>query len=441
MSGGEGRVLVLTVGTGNAEDLEQSLIKPMLKSVEKGEWERVVLLPSQISRASADRLTEHIGNVAVNILPLLETDQENDADACFGHFDAVLGDLIEQDVRPERIVVDFTRGTKAMSAALVLAAVRRDIPVLRYVYGERRDSRGLVVPGTERVGEIRTDLATARRRLGLAAGLMRHGDFGAAISILPDSNAPFGALWPSSLQDEAAALRGAARIYAAWDRLDYDGAFRAMDGLGAANAGLPAEFRPADGVRDWLKSLRDEPERSDKKRYAAWLRKLACDLLANAERRLRDRHFEDALLRAYRILELIGQFRLFDRGYDSSCIPRDDPVVKKFRDEIGNGRSQDFGCDSKTRNLTAPRELAARLLKRLGDKLASELLRFDDGRAARTSRRNHSVLIHGFTAQAPTEEKPLRVVLEDLGKLLVRDDAAATGRLALARRLDFSETP
>ena len=440
MSGGEGRVLVLTVGTGNVEDLKRSLIAPMLKSVGKGEWDQVVLLPSQISRASADRLTERVDGVAVDVRPLPEGDQENDADACFGHFDAVLGDLIGRDVRPERIVADFTRGTKAMSAALVLAAVRRDIPVLRYVYGEQRDARGLVVSGTERVGEIRTDLATARRRLDLAAGLMRHGDFGAAISILPNPDGSFGALWPSSLRDEAAALRGVARIYAAWDRLDYGGALDALDDLGATHAGLPDEFRPDDGVRGWLKSLDDESERSDMKAYAKWLRALVCDLLANAERRLRDRHFEDALLRAYRILELVGQFRLFDKGYDSGRIPPDDPVVVKFRGKLGKGGSQDFGRDSKG-NLTAPRELAARLLKRLGDPLAPELLRFDDRRAARTSHRNHSVLIHGFTAQAPAEEGPLRAVLEDLEKLLVRDDATATGRLALARRLDFGGTP
>ncbi len=440
MSGGEGRVLVLTVGTGHAEDLERSLIAPMLKSVEQGEWERVVLLPSRITEPSARQLRERIGDVAVDIRPLPGRGLENNADDCFGHFDAVLGDLVERGVRPERIVADFTRGTKAMSAALVLAAVRRGVPLLRYVYGER-DPRGTVVAETELVGEIRTDLATARRRLDLVAGLMRHGDFGAAISVLSDSEGPFGAPWPSSLRDEAAALRGVARVYAAWDRLDYGGALRAMDGLGTAHDGLPAEFRPTDGVRDWLKSLAAAPERSDKKAWATWLRALACDLLANAERRLRDRHFEDALLRAYRILELIGQFRLFDKGYDSGSIPPDDSVVAKFRGELEKGRSQDFGRDPKTGNLTAPRELAARLLKRLEDPLAPELLQFDHRHAAKTHRRNRSVLIHGFTAQAPAEEKPLRAVLEDLEKLLVADDACATGNLALARRLDFSGTP
>ena len=439
MIGGEGGVLVLTVGTGNTEDLEGSLIAPVLKSVGQGEWERVVLLPSRITEAMARQLRERIGDTAVDIQPLPATGQENDADACFGHFNAVFAKLVEQGVRPDRIVADFTRGTKAMSAALVLAAVRLDVPRLRYLYGER-DMRGAVLAGTEQVGEIRTGLVTARRRLDLVADLMRHGDFGAAIPILQDLDGPFGALWPSSLRDEAMALRGTARVYAAWDRLDYGGALHAMDVQSMARDALPDDLRPADGIRGWLKLLAEEPERSDKKGYAAWLRALACDLLANAERRVRDRHFEDALLRTYRILELIGQFRLFDRGYDSSSIPSDDPVVAKFRGQLRKGGSQDFGSDPRTGNLTAPRELAARLLKRLGDPLASELLRFDDRHTAKTRSRNHSVLIHGFTAQAPAENESLQAVLEDLGKLLVRDDASADERLALARRLDFGGT-
>ena len=442
MSGGEGGVLVLTVGTGNAKDLEGSLIAPVLKSVGQGKWKQVVLLPSRITAAAARLLQERIGDITVvDIQPLPETGQENDADACFGHFNAVLAKLVEQGVRPDSIVADFTRGTKAMSAALVLAAVRLDIPRLRYLYGDR-DMRGTVLAGTERVGEIRTGLVTARRRIDLVADLMRHGDFGAAISVLPDLDGPFGALWPSSLRSEAKALRGVARVYAAWDRLDYRGALREMDAPGMACDGLPDAFRPADGVRGWLKLLAKAPERSDKKGYAAWLRVLACDLLANAERRVRDRHFEDALLRTYRILELIGQFRLFDRGYDSGGIPPDDPVVAEFRRKLRKGGRQDFGSDPRTGNLIASRELATQLLKHLGDPLAPELLRFDKRHTTTKPRsRNQSVLIHGFTAQAPAENEALRAVLGDLGKLLVRDDAGANERLALARRLDFGGTP
>ena len=43
----------------------------------------------------------------------------------------------------------------------------------------------MVIPGTEKVGQIRTNLATERRRLDQAERLMGHGDFGAVIELLP----------------------------------------------------------------------------------------------------------------------------------------------------------------------------------------------------------------------------------------------------------------
>ena len=78
-----------------------------------------------------------------------------------------------------RPVSDFTRVTKAMSAALVLAAIRHELPQLRYLSGGRRDERGLVVPGTEIVTDIRTTVATTRRRLDEASDfLLRLGSTG-----------------------------------------------------------------------------------------------------------------------------------------------------------------------------------------------------------------------------------------------------------------------
>ncbi len=435
------RALVLTVGTGNVDMIDQTLIKPMLKSIELGEWDRIILLPSRMTEKFAQDLQKRISNPAVASDPLPEQGQENNADACFGYFDSVLARLIADGFTPSDIVVDFTRGTKAMSAALVLAAVGRNIPVLRYVHSEQRDERGMVVPGAEKIGEIRTILATERRRLDLAAALMRRGDFVAVIELLPDLDGPFAELLPEELRVEAAALRAAAQIYAAWDRLDYKASADAMERCGptAAKAG---SFAPTREMGEWLHRLAQKSDQSDHAAMAAYLRALACDLLANAERRLRDRHFEDVLVRSYRVLELIGQIRLFDRGYDSAALPPDDAEVKKFRAKLEKKGEHGFGVNKRGRNkgtLTAPRELAARLLKRLGDPLASGLLGFDKKReVVKVGNRNSSLLIHGFTTTAPAEEPPLRMVLADLECLLNEDDSRTDERLKVARSLSFS---
>ena len=430
------KVLVLTVGTGEVDDVERTLLEPMLLSIRRGEWDRIVLLPSHETQEAAQVLSERLkekGYSHTEVETLPEKGQENGADACFGHFDSVLEGLLGEGFASNEIVADFTRGTKAMSAALVLASVGRGISTLRYVHSERRDTRGMVVSGTEKVGEIRTTLATERRRLELAENLMRRGDFGAVVELLPDiSNEIAVQIVPRVVQPKVTACRAAAQIYAAWDRLDYGDAVKKSEWF-RADVAEAGEFSPTLVMRQWLKTLAERPGPSDHAKMAKYLRVLACDLLANAERRLREQHLEDALLRGYRVPELIGQFRLFDRGYDSGSLPPEDERIKAFQDRLRKNGSQGFGVN-KDKTLTAPRELAARLLKHLDDPFAQRLLRFSD----RIKSRNHSVLIHGFDAKAP-DEGVLRKILADLEKLLKEDDEKAEERLKMARSLSFSE--
>ena len=342
---GRRRALVLTVGTGNVEDAERTLLGPMLLSIRHGEWDRIVLLPSHETKESAQVLSSRLreeGSSQVMIEELPEKGQENDADACFGHFYKVLGRLMDEGFESSDIFADFTRGTKAMSAALVLASTGHNVQVLRYVHSEQRDERGMVIPGTEKVGEITTVLATGRRRLELAEDLMRRGDFGAVTDLLSGADERSAAtLVPESLQSEAVSLRAAAQIYAAWDRLDYKDAVEVMDRSDSKSAGRAGVFALTPEMGQWLKGLARRPEQADHKAMAAYLRMLSCDLLANAERRLRDRHFEDALLRAYRVLELIGQIRLFALGYDSAALSPDDEKIRSFQEyRLGKKRKK-----------------------------------------------------------------------------------------------------
>lgn len=439
------RVLVMTVGTGNLDDLEGTLIAPMLKSISDGEWRRVILLPSQFSDALAQMLRQRVTNSVVEIRELPNSGQENDADACFGHFDMVLSELITQGNNADKIVVDFTRGTKAMSAACVLAAMRHDIPTLRYVHSQRRDERGMVVPGTEMVGEIATSLVTVRKRLDLAADLIRRGDFGSVTAIVPDSTQAIVSHLPNIIQKEATGLRAVAEFCAAWDRFDYRSSFEACCHLLDTDVEILEGFQPDSSMRDWLETLASEPNRSDMKGYAMWLRAIVCDLLANAERRMRDRQFEDVLIRAYRVLELVGQIRLFCKGYDSENLDPGCQVVKKYRQYLQN-KKRDFSVANG--KLQAARRHTAGLLKRLNDPLAKKLLQFENQCGGLNPlRRNSSILIHGFSAQTTSKNSHtedvfnnLKSLLKDLEALLIDDDASAPDRLGVARRLDFERS-
>lgn len=409
------KMLVLTIGTGDVEKIDESLLKPLSKSIRQGEWSRVILLPSTITENLAEQLTQRLSDLPIGVESLPKPGMENDADACFGHFDTVLGNLIEEGCQAGSIFIDFTRGTKAMSAALVLAAVRHDIPQLRYIYGER-DKRGMVIAGTEEISDLSTTLATARRQLDTAINLMRRGNFAAVLEL----GNQFAEFLPQEFHDEAAGLRRRAYFYAAWDRLDYKEAARRAESL-----------RKEDVIADqteWVRQLAKEPDKSEHEAMTHWLQIVACDLLENGRRRIRNRHFEDALLRGYRVLELTGQFLLFKQGIDSESIDPDIPAVKHLQGELEKKGSHGFGCDKNGR-FKAPRELAARLLKRLDEPLAKDLLHFDNEHTRVEARqRNRSILIHGFTATSGSDASALDKLYDDLESLLNKSCSEVVSR-------------
>jgi CRISPR-associated protein (TIGR02710 family) len=434
------RALLITVGTGDMARLEESLFVPLRKSIEQGEWQRVVLLPSRVTEHHAAELQARCGDLRVDVQPLPAAGIEDDADACFAHFDLVVSDLRDAGYLPSDIVADFTRGTKAMSAALVLAAVRHELTTLRYITGPRDDRHSMVRAGTERIFETTPTIATARKRLDTARQFGLRGNFAGALALLPSDEGGDNA-WPEGLRQPALALRPALDVYAAWDRLDY----RTAAAISCADEAPLREWQPLWPTVEamaWVAGLAEAVPPDDHGAMAARLRRLACDLLANGERRIRDRHYEDAVLRAYRVLELIGQFRLFDRGLDSGRLPADHPAVRDLSAKLAKRGSAAFG-EQRDGTLTAAREQTARLLKHLGDPLAADLLGIDnDPELPKIASRNHSVLIHGFQAVGPDDDGPLKALYRNLEALLVRDNGTdAEMALRTARQAGFPPAP
>lgn len=430
------RALLLTVGTGDVNRTEESLLTPLRKSIDQGEWSRIVLLPSMVTEQSAAELKARCGRYPIEISPLSAPDMENDADRCFDDFDHVIGRLREAGYAPADIIVDFTRGTKAMSAALVLAAIRHDLRALRYITGER-DDRGMVKAGTERIFETSPAIATAQKTLDVARSFALQGNFAGALALLPD-DCGVAAAWPVAVGQDARALRPALDFYSAWDRLDYKSATKVELGEAAPLVDWQPVW-PTPAMREWVAGLALPTPREEYPAMAARLGLLAADLLANGERRIRDRHFEDAVLRAYRVLELVGQRRLFDHGLDSERLPPDNAAVQTLKKKLERKGSASFGKNSNG-TLTAGRLLVARLLKVIGDPLAQKLLDFNQQPNLNcVANRNISVLIHGFEAVGPNEDVPLRALYGELEQLLLEDTGVAARRcLDIARTVDFS---
>jgi CRISPR-associated protein (TIGR02710 family) len=428
--------LLLTVGTGDVANLEQTLLVPIRKSIQQGEWAKVILIPSALTEAYARSVRESSQGLPIEIRPLPREGLENDVDGCYANLDELIAQLRAEGFEPHELVVDFTRGTKAMSAALVLAAVRHDLPRLRYIQGER-DRRGMVIPGTEVVSEVQTTLATGRKQLDVSFRFFRGGNFAAALNLLPEAASPSAPLLPPELLEIAHRARPMLQFYAHWDRLDYKEACK-IDLASPPPASEWTPLAPTPQMKEWVKHLAEPFSKGDDpasyRGKGSQLRLLAADLLANGERRIRDGQFEDAVVRAYRVLELVGQIRLYDRGLDSARLPPNDPEVIALQAKLEKTKAQDRFGRNRDGTLSAARLLVARLLKDKHDPLARRLIA--TGETDLLKGRNKSLLIHGFEASGPADRRPLKDLFRELEEIIVEDGGEDARRhLSLARSL------
>ncbi len=416
----DNRALVLTVGTGTADQLEETLLTPLRKSIEKGQWAKIVLLPSKQTESNAFALRDANPQYPIEVRPLRRLGDEDNVDACFEHFERQLAVLVEAGFAPAGVTADFTRGTKAMSAGLVLAAIVHDIRTLRYITSPQRDCRGMVMPGSEAPSDFTTAKITVGREFERALHLMRAGQFAAAerICAIPPTG-PLGG--------DVRWAKWAAQFWGCWDRFDY----RAAAALSEAN-GLPRrpawirEFWPLDGNLKSLRLLAPKLPESMEQRVAV-CRVLAADILANARRRLAEGQTEEVLVRVYRALELVGQYRLLSRGFDSGDLRPPKDWARKLIDTGSPLRPDRDG------KIQIGRELVAHLLEHLGDPLADQLLNLDWVGEISPAARNKSILIHGFSSRTGGRKDRVETLLSRVEAFYSAEDSGNPARLAAVR--------
>lgn len=204
-----------------------------------------------------------------------------------------------------RVVVDFTSGTKAMSAAAVLLAVARGASTLSYVTGPR-DETGRV-QRSEGTKTISPHLITAHRQLRVAVEHFHAGSYAAARDIAGDY-LRIAALPHDGLREVARSLHFTSAAYEAWDRFDY------------ATAGKhlreSARYWPS---WTWVETSEQLAANQELIRQAQLCTRgaealgtpLCADLLANCRRCFRREAWDDAVARLYRACEMVAQLKLW----------------------------------------------------------------------------------------------------------------------------------
>ncbi|MGD9495246.1 MAG: TIGR02710 family CRISPR-associated CARF protein [Armatimonadota bacterium] len=395
------RAMLFTVGSG--EGIENAIAF----SADSFNADRIYLLCTTGERGSVHRIGDIRGALAARGLgadlirePHFEVRDLGDFERTYEDCLEALTAIADDGFATNQIAIDYTTGTKVMSAALVVAAIDFGISHYIYIDGNYRAGEGMrVVTGGEQARATGARRVRGQRDLHLAAGHFNTHQWHAAREVV---EAILRDCAGGPVCDHATALRDLARAYSHWDQFEHDEARKIllqMDADQARNIGVDIEPH-----RQFL--FRFEPKAKVDPPKLLWAR--LADLLNNAERRLAQGRNDDAIQRAYRATELLAQiaFAELDPPIDASGpIPLD-----QLPEEV----QATWACraDAKGQLRLGLTDLYALLLDL--DHPLGEWFADDEQQPLRwaLTARNQTILAHGFRT-ARTED--VRTILDCVG--------------------------
>jgi CRISPR-associated protein (TIGR02710 family) len=288
-----------------------------------------------------------------------------------------------------QVVVDFTGGTKCMSAAIALHA-RRWPCLFSYVGGDERtkDGVGVVVSGAENV----VHQANPWDALGYQAVedfivLFDQGAFAAAVGVA--AAAKMRVSRPDRKR-ELNAIEQLAKAFDAWDRFDHQGAVNTFRNVEQAANDLRAVLGPQKAEHALENVSRAKKHLEELCKTTPPSRLHVVDLLANARRRKEEGRIDDGVARLYRAIEALGQVALKEaHGIESTEKVPLDLIPESLR----SGWTARAREGTLALGLQDTYALLAALNHDLGKKFQEAKL--DDARSPLAAR-NRSILAHGF---------------------------------------------
>ncbi|VUT26086.1 MAG: CRISPR-associated protein (Cas_Cas02710) [Candidatus Methanolliviera sp. GoM_asphalt] len=283
-----GVALFMTVGTGRRDqESVKSLAHGLLHAITTHRPDNIVFFGSEESKKTVESLKEQYYEEKQEELTnyeFIKIDKIDNFDECF---DKIKERIEEYEDEGCEIIIDYTSGTKTMTMSAAISSVLYH-KKLTLINGRRGDN-GLVIPGTERV--VEQNLYSAYDKLlfdDMKKSFNRYR-FGEAKRILNQIIV---------LEDREKYER-LIDAYALWDKFCHKKAFEILEGIKDERISQNKEF---------LGRL------SNDKRDAERLKYILVDLINNANRRIEEGKYDDAVARLYRTIELIAQIKLLDYG-------------------------------------------------------------------------------------------------------------------------------
>jgi len=326
-------------------------------------------------------------------------DNPEDLKECYKSAEKAVFRIEKKGFASTDTVVDYTGGTKSMSVALALASINYGFSY-SYVGGTERTKGGVgvVVDGKEQIfSSINPWDFLAMKERETIATLFNSYQFKSAKEVA-DSLTNKTTKYRSLFRKIGLIIEG----FYQWDLFRHADALRMFERAKVDDMLLEYE-------EDWVQQFAEDVLASvlKLKEVINDISKpgiaMIYDLFSNAERRYEEGKIDDAILRLYRIVEMIAQTKLAGKyGIDVSNtsvekIPESlrEEFIKKYLDE-----------DSK--KLKIPQNAAFLLLKELGDEVGKVFVKNEKNFKAIQHSRNYSYLAHGFQSSSPQNYSSFR---------------------------------
>lgn len=305
------------------------------------------------------------------------------------------------------VVVDFTGGTKCMSAGMVLASLDWRCR-WQYVGGSERTKGGvgIVVDGKEQTVYPKNPWDTlAWRHVLRAAALFDEGDTGGAVAVL---KAAVREGREGAVKRALAALQHFCSIYWHWDAFRHKQALKSLGEF--RESAYASSCLLSDDAIERLRRRAGE-DRPLLEQLAACERPepiLIADLYRNGERRMREERWDDAVARFYRCTEALAQHALRAHGIESTArVP-----VERIPDSL----RRDWNPGPDKTQVELPLRKSYELLAAVDDPLGHRFLRSKLGNEQESPlmARNHSILAHGFKPVSENDAEALQKALREL---------------------------
>jgi CRISPR-associated protein (TIGR02710 family) len=373
-----------------------SALAPVLHVLDRYRPKHVWYFCSAGSRQNADAIQDKLDwHPAARFI---EVERFEELGPCYRELRRKIPDILaETKVPPQEVLVDYTGGTKTMSAALVLAAVEM-FQQFSYVGGQQREKGGLgiVLEGKERTlyqGNPWTELAV--REVERARDLWAGCQFEPAASVLREVSSHV----PQKLRFKA--LAELADAMAARHRLDFPEATKTLAPL---HGKLPPLFDGFDdhGLIEFVEDAHSICQDCvSEKPNNTFLR----ELLDNALRTAGQGRYEDAAARLYRAMEMQGQIWLTEATAglftNGKCRPENAANIPEPLRKLPFCQPDEHG------EIRLSLEEIFRALAALGHERAAPIAADLDARnasgktrsrwRAATEKRNSSILAHGVS--------------------------------------------